>query len=279
MGRAEEVLASTGELPDPDSARSGLCLAQLGRRAEAREILHKLLHGIEIEPEGDQAASGQLSLTLELAVWLADPDAVAALAPRLTGFDKYAPIQGGSSHGRNLGGAAALLGDHEGARAHYQAALEVLTKVRHRPEIALTRLQLAELLLDPSTSFPRSPESLRTGQATPDDRAEALEHLDFAIGEFRDMKMQPSLERALGDRDTLNALPATVPAYPGGLTEREVEVLRLLAQGKTNREIADELVLSQRTVQRHIANIYAKIDVRNRAEATTFALAELTTPT
>ena len=71
----------------------------------------------------------------------------------------------------------------------------------------------------------------------------------------------------------------TRPAYPGGLTEREVEVLRLVAQGKTNLEIADELVLSQRTVQRHIANIYAKIDVRNRAEATTFALTELNSPT
>ena len=92
---------------------------------------------------------------LELAVLLADRDAVAALAPRLAGLDKYAPIWS-TSLGRNLGGAKALLGDREGARAHYQAALEVLAKVRHRPEIALTRLELAELMLDNyQTSAPR----------------------------------------------------------------------------------------------------------------------------
>jgi hypothetical protein len=50
-----------------------------------------------------------------------------------------------------------------------------------RPELALTRLQLAELLLD----------------HYPEEKAAALEHLDFAIKEFREMKMQPSLDRAL----------------------------------------------------------------------------------
>jgi DNA-binding NarL/FixJ family response regulator len=45
-----------------------------------------------------------------------------------------------------------------------------------------------------------------------------------------------------------------------------------VAQGKTNREIAEALVLSERTVQRHIADLYARIGVRNRAEATAFEL-------
>jgi DNA-binding NarL/FixJ family response regulator len=54
-----------------------------------------------------------------------------------------------------------------------------------------------------------------------------------------------------------------------------VEVLRLIAQGKTNHEIAQELVLSERTVQRHIADIYLKIGARNRADATAFALSNL----
>ena len=52
-------------------------------------------------------------------------------------------------------------------------------------------------------------------------------------------------------------------------------MLTHLAQERTNREIARILVLSERTVQRHISNIYAKINVRNRAEATTFALNRL----
>jgi DNA-binding NarL/FixJ family response regulator len=60
--------------------------------------------------------------------------------------------------------------------------------------------------------------------------------------------------------------------YPHGLTEREVEVLRHLASGKTNGEIAEELFVSVRTVERHVANIYAKIGTRGRANATAYAL-------
>ena len=57
-----------------------------------------------------------------------------------------------------------------------------------------------------------------------------------------------------------------------GLTAREAEVLGLLAKGKTNKEIAQELVLSVSTVQRHVANVYAKIGARGRAQATAYAL-------
>ncbi len=60
--------------------------------------------------------------------------------------------------------------------------------------------------------------------------------------------------------------------HPEGLTTREAEVLRLLAGGKTNKEIAEELVLSVSTVERHVANIYAKIGARGRVEATVYAL-------
>jgi pimeloyl-ACP methyl ester carboxylesterase/DNA-binding CsgD family transcriptional regulator len=58
---------------------------------------------------------------------------------------------------------------------------------------------------------------------------------------------------------------------PSGLTPRETEVLRLIAAGRTNREISDELVLSVRTVARHITNVYAKIGARSKAEATAYA--------
>ncbi len=58
---------------------------------------------------------------------------------------------------------------------------------------------------------------------------------------------------------------------PDGLTPREAEVLRLIAQGRSNREISTELVLSVRTVARHITNIYGKIGARGKADATAYA--------
>ena len=61
--------------------------------------------------------------------------------------------------------------------------------MRFQPELALTRLQLAELLLAHYA----------------DEKSEALEHLDFAIKEFREMKMQPSFERALRHKEILGA--------------------------------------------------------------------------
>ena len=91
--------------------------------------------------------------------------------------------------------------------------------------------------------------------------------------------MKPLDEKAAAIREQLDALALPRPEYPDGLTEREVEVLLLMAQGKTTREIANKLVLSPRTVQRHTTNIYAKISVRNRAEATTFALSKLASST
>jgi DNA-binding NarL/FixJ family response regulator len=58
---------------------------------------------------------------------------------------------------------------------------------------------------------------------------------------------------------------------PRGLTERELEVLRLVAAGRTNKAIAAELVLSERTVERHVSNIFAKLGVSSRSAATAFA--------
>ncbi|MFI7407569.1 LuxR C-terminal-related transcriptional regulator [Streptomyces sp. NPDC049627] len=58
---------------------------------------------------------------------------------------------------------------------------------------------------------------------------------------------------------------------PGGLTEREIQVLRLVAAGRTNRAIAAELVISEHTVARHLNNIFAKLDVSSRAAATAYA--------
>ena len=60
-------------------------------------------------------------------------------------------------------------------------------------------------------------------------------------------------------------------ALPGGLSAREAEVLRLVAVGLTNRAIAESLTISERTVDRHVSNIFTKLDVSTRAAATAFA--------
>ncbi len=65
--------------------------------------------------------------------------------------------------------------------------------------------------------------------------------------------------------------PARAPAYPDGLTGREVEVLCLIVDGKTDREIAEELFISARTVGVHISNILNKTSTSNRTEAATYA--------
>jgi DNA-binding NarL/FixJ family response regulator len=62
------------------------------------------------------------------------------------------------------------------------------------------------------------------------------------------------------------------PAYPAGLTAREVEVLRLVAQGLTSKEIAEQLVISFRTVTTHLNAIYSKLGVSSRSAATRFAI-------
>jgi predicted ATPase/serine/threonine protein kinase/DNA-binding CsgD family transcriptional regulator len=62
------------------------------------------------------------------------------------------------------------------------------------------------------------------------------------------------------------------PAYPDGLTAREVEVLRLLAQGMTDAQIAEQLVISPRTVNNHLTSIYQKIQVSSRSAATRYAV-------
>jgi hypothetical protein len=93
------------------------------------------------------------------------------------------------NHARVAGAAALLRGDQATARANFDRSLDWATRLGYRPEIALTRLAIAELLMaGPS-----------------EDHAAAQEHLDFAVEEFRAMKMQPYLERALRHKGLLHA--------------------------------------------------------------------------
>lgn len=81
----------------------------------------------------------------------------------------------------------------------------------------------------------------------------------------------PTLARIDALLAHLAAAKRSAPAYPAGLTSREVEVLRLLAAGRTNREIADDLSLSPATVGIHVTHILAKTECTNRTEAAAFA--------
>jgi DNA-binding NarL/FixJ family response regulator len=67
----------------------------------------------------------------------------------------------------------------------------------------------------------------------------------------------------------LAAPPA--PVWPAGLTDREVEVLRLIAAGRSNRAIAQALFISPNTVLHHVSSIFAKLGVANRAAAAAYA--------
>ena len=90
-----------------------------------------------------------------------------------------------------------------------------------------------------------------------------------------ELGMRPLMGKVAAFQATLSDRPAPTVKYPSNLTERQWEVLQLLGQGYTNREIAQALVLSERTVQRHIADIYGKICARNRSEATACAMSQL----
>ncbi len=87
---------------------------------------------------------------------------------------------------------------------------------------------------------------------------------------FQSIQASKMVERVAALKEQIQ--PAAAPTYPDGLTEREVEVLRLIAGGRSNREIGEELFIALNTVARHVSNIFSKTDSSNRAEAATYAI-------
>jgi DNA-binding CsgD family transcriptional regulator len=97
-----------------------------------------------------------------------------------------------------------------------------------------------------------------------DDDTATME-LDLARRAFLQLGAAPDLAR-------LDALSTRrVPDAAGGLTGREVEVLELIATGKTNRQVAEALFISEKTVARHVSNIFTKLAVSSRSAATAYA--------
>src|SRR5262249_19773982 len=125
---------------------------------------------------------------------------------------------------------------------------------------SLRRAQRLWLELDAPYEVARTRELIaRACSALGDDEATALE-LAAARELYARLGAAPDLARV-----------STAPGASHGLSGRELEVLRLVASGKSNREIASVLVISEHTVARHLQNIYAKLRVQSRAAATAFA--------
>jgi len=189
----ESMLRSSRDYPRSYANDIGIlfCLMHLGRHAEVTEMLeHLIIERPGIGSAEDETLSWLDVQSLEVAVLAGHRQAAELLLRRLAGGRAVTNgLFWTTCVARHLGGACAFLDKPDEARKYYQEAMKVCTETKFRPELALTRLQLAELLLE----------------HYPDEKKEALEHLDFAIKEFQDMKMQPSLERALRHKDILKA--------------------------------------------------------------------------
>jgi len=197
LGRVGEALTGLEAVTfpvveaDARTALRALCLAVLGRLDEARTLSASLLGPDGLGPEGEWAPAALVTLLLEVAVLVRDRDAVKRLSAQLRSLSDQIVVRHAAitAVGRLLGAAAVFLGEPEAARGYYAQALAACERIHSRPEIAFTRLGMAELLLD----------------HYPEERTAAIEHLDFAIAELRDMRMQPSLERALRRKEVLKA--------------------------------------------------------------------------
>jgi DNA-binding CsgD family transcriptional regulator len=242
-----------------DVWRPGLAalLAELGMKDQARAELAR------VRAEGFDALRSKLwmaSLTyLADACAAVGDDALAALV-----YPELAPLAGGNvviGHGvacygaadRYLGMLAATLGDHDRAVQHYERALAFNRAMDATTWVAHTLYAYGR--------------TLRIRGAR-DDAAGATEMLSEAAALAQRIGMPTLLARAR----TLGAADADATrAPPDDMSWREVEILRLVAAGKSNREIGEELFISGHTVANHVRSILRKTGASNRTEAAGYA--------
>ncbi len=163
---------------------------------------------------------------------------------------------------RVLGLLARTTGNLDDAAAHFEGALAFCRGAGYRPQYAWTCHDYAETLLHPFTGSGRTDSSKR---------AKAISLLEEALSISRELGMVPLAERVAARMEEMELTRRKAPAYPDGLTQREVEVLRLVATGMSNPEIAQELFISSNTVKRHLTNIFSKTSATGRAEAAVYA--------
>jgi DNA-binding NarL/FixJ family response regulator len=185
---------------------------------------------------------------VEVMLAVGDVPAARAAAIELTGIaEEYDTPALRALAGHSLGSVLLAEGDALSALGSLRRAWETWRELEVPYEAARTRMLLA-----------------LGHRALGDEDSAALE-LDAAGRVFRELGAAPALNRVTG----LSRQETGAPAH--GLTPRELQVLRLLATGKTNHAIAADLVVADKTVDRHVTNIFAKIGVTSRAAATAYA--------
>jgi len=238
---AEELYSAAsehGREPQP-----GLCLLRLaqGKHDAAVAAIRRVL-AATTEPE---ARLGLLPAGIEVLLAVGELDEARELVVELqAAAERYKMDVLGAMAARGLGALRLAEGDARGALAPLRTAFETWRRLGAPYLAARVRLDLATA-------------------------CRSLGDLEGAELELRSAR---SCFEKLGARHDLERLDgkATRPAA-GGLSARELEVLRLVAEGKTNKTIAAELCLSEKTVDRHVSNIFVKLDVSSRAAATAYA--------
>jgi DNA-binding CsgD family transcriptional regulator len=244
LAGAEQAFARAHELGlQPQPGLALLRLAQ-GKPDAAMQALRGALAG---EPAGRPRRARLLAAQVEAAVAAADLDTAGQASRELDEIAGRLGTPALDAAAATAGGALRLAqGDLPRALERLRAACATWQELRLPYETAQARLLYGTALR-------------RAGSE------------DDALLELR--AAQAAFQRlgAAGDAARATALLGGRDGLPRGLTAREAEVLRLVAAGKTNREIAAALVISEHTVARHLQNIFAKLDVSSRSAATAFA--------
>lgn len=234
--RAHEL----GRDPQPGLA---LLRAQRGQAPSALTSLQTALVGRQ---EADYRRAPMLRAVVEVAVEVDDLDAAAEAADELAGMAERWRTDGLRAAAAHARGAVELAaGEAARAIAPLREAIRWWHELHAPYDGAKARILLAEAC-----------------EILGDQEAGWLE-VDAAAATLERLGALVDLRRL--DRTRPDAQP------PGGLTPREAEVLALVAEGGTNRQVADRLVISEKTVARHLANIYLKLDVSTRTAAAAWA--------